>query len=166
MYSLMSKIIHIVSALLVFALLPIGYIMVDLDYYSQWYQVLPQWHYLLGLVFAGLLVIRIANSLWIDRVNRQSLPSSLIVKLGHLAIYVFMVSCVVTGYTLASDDLFFFPSVYQLIEINQDYLLLAHQISTYGLLVLIMGHIGMALVHQWLFKEALLQRMFHHKKPQ
>lgn len=155
MYSLLSKILHLATAFFVFPLFAVGFIMTGLDYYSPWYQTLPNGHYIAGLVFAFLLVLRFINALLTHKH-----PQQFVVKAGHYLIYTFMFGCVITGYMLASDDLFFFPSTYELISVDKDTLHLFHKIFTYGLMVLIAGHIAMALIHQFYFKEALLEKMF------
>ncbi len=111
---------------------------------------------LIWLVSVVVLITRITNTLLIDKNNHEV---ELIVSLGHKLIYVFMVGCVISGYMMASDDLFFFPSTYSLYS-DESTLHLAHKIFTYGLGILVAGHIGMALYHQFIKKEALLQKMF------
>ena len=156
MYNLASKLIHWLMALMVFALLPIGYIMVDLNYYSPWYQILPNWHYIIGLVFSAVLILRVINRLWIDKHEKFTEKPA---HYGHMLIYIFMFGCAISGYILGSDSLWFLPSVYDMMSVNREAVHLAHKIFTYGLGLLILGHVAMALVHQFILKQPLIQRI-------
>ena len=157
MYTFTTKLLHALSAALIVMLLPLGYIITKLDYYSPWYQILPNLHYILGLLFALLLLSRVTNIILYNKDVDYKEP---LVRIGHCMLYIFMFTAVISGYILASDDLFFFPSVYNMFSIDEAQLHDLHRLSTYGLLVLITGHITMALWHQFVKKDALLKKMF------
>ena len=55
-YGLISKGLHWLSALAVFVLFGLGYWMVDLDYYSEWYMAFALYFILLTVLASGYLI--------------------------------------------------------------------------------------------------------------
>ncbi|MBB1391854.1 cytochrome b, partial [Shewanella sp. SG44-6] len=57
-YGLVTIMIHWLSAIAVIGLFSVGYWMVDLTYYSSWYQTAPHFHKSVGLLLLGLTLLR------------------------------------------------------------------------------------------------------------
>ena len=68
-YGWLSKALHWATALFVVGLFALGFWMVELDYYSDWYQVAPFYHESFGILLILLLAIRAYWTL----TNRQHL---------------------------------------------------------------------------------------------
>ena len=61
-YGLVSILIHWLSALIVFGLFALGWWMLTLTYYDQWYRLGPWWHKSFGTCLLILTVLRV---LWV-----------------------------------------------------------------------------------------------------
>ena len=57
-YNLTARVIHWVSAVVIIAMFALGLWMVELTYYSQWYQRAPHWHKSVGILLMLLTLIR------------------------------------------------------------------------------------------------------------
>ena len=58
-YNFLAKVNHWLSAAIIIGLFAAGLWMVDLDYYSAWYQDAPHWHKSVGLMLAAYTVFRV-----------------------------------------------------------------------------------------------------------
>ena len=67
LYGTVSKLIHWLSALLIFALFGVGFWMVELSYYDAGYQLAPHYHKSVGVILGCLIIVRM---LW-RRHNRR-----------------------------------------------------------------------------------------------
>ncbi len=55
-YGLISIVLHWITALAVLGLFAVGFWMVDLTYYSQWYRTAPYWHKSIGILLAATIL--------------------------------------------------------------------------------------------------------------
>ena len=82
-YGWLSIILHWLVALIVFTLFGLGFWMVDLDYYSTWYQKAPDLHQSIGICLFILMLFRV---FW-RKLQIKPLPlpshSPIEKKLGH-----------------------------------------------------------------------------------
>lgn len=58
-YGIVSIVLHWLVAISVFGLFAVGFWMVDLSYYSQWYRTAPHWHKSTGILLALVMVARL-----------------------------------------------------------------------------------------------------------
>ena len=128
------------------------------------------WHKWIGLTVLALAIARIV---WRFTHRTPPLPVSMGIwecraaHLGHLTLYVLMIAIPVSGYFYSSASNI--PVVYLgLVPLPQiispDPVLKAwfrsiHVVLDYGLLALVVGHVGAAVKHHWLDGNGLLYRM-------
>lgn len=143
--------------------------MVDLDYYDTWYHQAPELHKATGIVLGFVLIFRI---IWN---YTQSKPASFeqkptlitIAKLGHLALYAFIISLIISGYLISTAkeqginvfDLFEFPALLpdspNRGEIAGD----LHETIGLAFILMVALHAAAALIHPFIFKNRTLKRM-------
>ena len=58
-YNLIARLVHWFSAVVIIGMFIVGLWMVDLSYYSEWYQRAPHWHKSVGLLLAFLTLFRL-----------------------------------------------------------------------------------------------------------
>ena len=58
-YSKSQIFIHWLMAVVIAGLFTVGYWMVDLTYYSEWYRIAPHWHQSIGFLLALTWLVRI-----------------------------------------------------------------------------------------------------------
>lgn len=128
------------------------------------------WHKWIGVTVLALAMLRI---LWRLTHRSPSLPQTMsawqrwAAHAVHVALYVLMIGIPVSGYLYSSAANV--PVVYlglvplpPLIEPNsvlKGWFRSIHIALDYGLLVLVAGHVGAAVKHQWIDRDGLLQRM-------
>lgn len=169
-YGIISKLLHWFSAITVFAMFALGYWMVDLSYYSQWYQTAPHWHESVGVL---LLFVTIVRLFW-RQISQQPAPiashSAKVIrssKLVHTAIYVLLLALMVSGYLISTADersiaVFNWFSVMgfgELIENQEDIAGDIHYYLAYGLIGLSLLHGLAAFKHHLFDKDQTLLRM-------
>lgn len=167
-YSSIAKIFHWSSALLVFALFALGYWMVGLDYYSEWYQTAPFWHKSLGLLLAFFTLLRLSykclstspeltGKAW----ERHS------AKWVHRALYLLLFTIFISGYLISTADgrsisvfdLFSLPSMGKLFD-NQEYIAgEIHYYATYATIACALLHALAALKHHFINQDSTLKKM-------
>lgn len=169
-YGLISKGLHWLSALAVFVLFGLGYWMVDLDYYSEWYQRAPHWHESVGLL---LLIVTLFRLVWrgiaikpeaISSHSHLERKSSAIMA---FALYFILLTVLVSGYLITSADGkaiavfdWFNVSTFILIAENQEDLAGAvHYYIAYTLIFMALIHALAALKHHFIDKDNTLKRM-------
>jgi cytochrome b561 len=167
-YNRISKVIHWVSAISVFGLFALGYWMVDLTYYSEWYKIAPFWHKSIGLTLFALTLFRIV---W-----KQIIPSPEMegqawektgAKIAHALLYILLFATFISGYMISTADgrgidvynLFTLPGLGSLIENQEDIAGEVHFYLTYSLIALALLHAVAALKHHFINKDNTLKKM-------
>ncbi len=170
-YGLLSKLLHWLSALAVFVLFASGYWMVELDYYSEWYQLVPHWHESLGIL---LLITTIFRLFWRRNAGKPSAitgHSVLETKASALMtfiLYLALFSVLISGYLISSAngkavavfDWFDVTPVVLAIENQADIAGLMHYYLSYALIFFVLLHAIAALKHHFIDKDSTLKRMF------
>ena len=168
-YGWPSIVLHWLSAILLFGLFGLGLYMVELDYYDTLYHDSTHWHESIGLLFLGLLVIRL---IW-QQINSKPEPiapnnvQKRIAKLAHWILYLLMLIIPVTGYLISTADgntvalfsWFDVPSITGKINNMETISGLAHYWLSIAIVILVVGHIGASLKHHLLDKDNTLKRM-------
>ena len=165
-----SIVFHWLSAVLVIGLFVLGYWMVELDYYSQWYRIAPDWHKSLGvlLVLATLfrLVWRFCNPIP-KSLDTHSAAERLSAKGAYVLLYCLLLSTLPTGYLIVTAsgqalevfNWFAIPSVITSVDNIEDLAGKIHEWSAYILIGLASVHALAALKHHFFEKDATLKRM-------
>lgn len=167
-YQPIAKIIHWVSALNIFSLFALGYWMVDLSYYSEWYKTAPHWHKSIGITLFVLTLIRL-----LYKIVTQSPPiegaswEKIGAKIVHISLYLLLFCVFISGYMISTADgrgieifnWFTLPSLGSIIE-NQEVLAgEVHFYATYCLIILSLLHALAALKHHFINKDNTLKKM-------
>jgi len=169
-FGLITKLFHWLSAITIFGLFALGYWMVDLDYYSQWYQTAPHWHESIGIL---LLIATIARLVWryinikpaaIDTHSMAVQRSSAIV---HGILYLMLVLMMFSGYLIPTADervisvfsWFDVPSLGQLFANQEDVAGAIHKYGSYAIIAIAILHALGALKHHFIDKDDTLKRM-------
>lgn len=166
------RLVHWLTTLTVVALFALGLWMVDLDYYSPWYQTGPNWHRSVGILLAILSCLRLA--LYILP-KPAVLPSHkplerILAKCVKILLLLLLFSLFVSGYLISTadgDPIFVFdwftvPATLQfekLEEIAGD----VHFYLAWSVIILASLHGLAALKHHFIDKDATLTRMI--RKP-
>lgn len=172
-YGLVVIAIHWLVALAVVGLFALGYWMVDLTYYSEWYKTGPDIHRSVGILLLALMLFRVV---W-RAVNRS--PEALAghrrweiasAHLAHLLLYLLLFVAMISGYLISTADgssisvfgWFEVPSVTGQIKGMEDTAGAVHYWSTWALVVLAGIHALGALKHHFVDKDETLKRMLGH----
>ena len=173
-YGLIAILLHWLSAISIIGLFSLGFWMVELDYYHDWYTTAPYWHKGIGIIFAFVLFFRL---FWkaINPKPRSLLSSqwlTSVVSYIHFALYLLLVLIIMSGYFIVAADnraldvlgLFELPANLQLIT-NQETLMGDwHRYLSYVLIAIVILHIGAALKHHFIDKDSTLKRMLGKHK--
>ena len=165
-YGVISKILHWVSALLLFIQIPIGFYLVDLDFGEQRIN-LENIHIVIGLSLFYLVILR----LFVKIINpTPKLEPSIfkgqkfLAKLNHLLLYVTILLITISGILkklFNGETLIIF---FKKIKINDNFELAdlfyeIHVISNYLLIVLIAVHILAVITHKIFFNDNILKKI-------
>lgn len=167
-YNSVAKVIHWLSALAIFSLFALGYWMVDLSYYSEWYKVAPYWHKSVGIILFALTLFRV---LW-KMLNKAPEIEGLAweknaAKVAHLLLYILLFATFISGYLISTADgrgievfnWFTLPALGSLIENQEDIAGEVHFYLTYSLIGLALLHALAALKHHFINKDNTLKKM-------
>ncbi len=104
-YGLVSILLHWLMALAIFGLAALGLWMVELSYYSPWYQSAPVWHKSIGLLLVPLLLFRLYWR-W-----QQPTPAAAagharwerwLATLIHVLLYTLLLLILLSGYLIST----------------------------------------------------------------
>lgn len=169
-YGLVAILIHWVVALVVIGLFAVGLWMIDLSYYSSWYQTAPMLHKSIGLT---LFVVMLFRLLW-RFISVQPAPPSnhhalekIGAKIGHGLIYLLLFVIMISGYLISTADgrpiLMFsaieVPALISGIAGQEDIAGLIHEYAAWALIIIAAGHGFAALKHHFIDKDNTLKRM-------
>lgn len=169
-YGLVAMGLHWTVAVLVIALLWLGWYMVDVGYYGRWYTVSLDWHKGLGMLalLAGAL-----QAAWVTA-TRAPRPLATVAaweRLGARAVRIILLVMVVaiplTGYvvsTSAGDGISMFgwlevPAVLPESETLRDLAVDLHYYLAYATAALVLLHVLAALKHHIVDRDGTLRRM-------
>lgn len=161
---------HWLVAVAVFGLFGLGYWMVGLSYYDDWYRTAPDIHRSVGILLLMVMVIRLAWRL-ANPVPRP-LPNHsrfevLAAHGAHLLMYVLIFVAMISGYLISTADgssisvfdWFEVPSVTGRIKGMEDTAGLVHYWATWALVVLAGLHGLAAIKHHLIDRDDTLRRM-------
>ena len=165
-YSLISKLLHWASAIILFVQIPLGFYLVDLDFGPERLNI-ENIHVLVGLSIFYLVIIRLINK--IISTSPKLEPSifkgqKFLAKSNHILLYVTILSITISGIfkkLFNGETLVIFFSEIQIVENFEvaDFFYDIHIVSNYLLIVLIIIHILAVIVHKLFFGDNLLKKI-------
>ena len=169
-YSLAIRAIHWFCTLAIISLFASGIWMIELDYYSDWYQTAPEAHMLLGFILLGIMCARL-----LFRAMQPKLPplpslkpyEVLSAHAVHIALYLLTFVILISGVLIAfaGDEtvnilgLFDLPDVGSFFEQQQDISGLVHEWAAWLVIIVSAVHALAALKHHFIDRDVTLQRM-------
>ncbi len=165
-----SRILHWLSALLIFGLFALGYWMRTLDYYHPWYQQAPDLHKSFGILLVLIMLTRIVWRFVITKPEHLTSHKPWELRLAHIIhwiLYLGILLILITGYLIATSEnrpievfeLFNVPAVIQAFEEQEDIAGFIHEWAAYVIMAFVGLHILGALKHHFIDKDKTLKRM-------
>ena len=165
-YGLISKLLHWISALLLFIQIPLGFYLVDLDFGPERLSI-ENIHIIIGLSLFYLVILRLINK--IINPTPKLEPSvfkgqRFLAKLNHVLLYVTILSVTISGILkkLFNGEtlIILFKKIklkdnFELSELFYD----IHVFSNYLIIILIAIHILAVIIHKYLFNDNLLKKI-------
>ena len=165
-YSLISKLLHWASAIILFVQIPLGFYLVDLDFGPERLNI-ENIHVLVGLSIFYLVIIRLINK--IISTSPKLEPSifkgqKFLAKSNHILLYVTILSITISGIfkkLFNGETLVIFFREIQIVENFEvaDFFYDIHIFSNYLLIALIIIHILAVIVHKLFFGDNLLKKI-------
>ena len=166
-YGLISKLLHWISAILLFIQIPLGFYLVDLDFGPERLTV-EDIHVTMGLSIFYLVILRLLYKIFNPTPKLE--PSvfkgqKFLAKLNHILLYVTIISITISGILKKLFNGETLMIIFKKIKIQDNFELGElfydiHVISNYVLIVLIIIHILAVITHKLFFNDNLLKRMF------
>ena len=166
-YGLISKLLHWISAILLFIQIPLGFYLVDLDFGPERLTV-EDIHVTMGLSIFYLVILRLLYKIFNPTPKLE--PSvfkgqKFLAKLNHVMLYVTIISITISGILKKLFNGETLMIIFKKIKIQDNFELGEffydiHVISNYVLIVLIIIHILAVITHKLFFNDNLLKRMF------
>ena len=169
-YGLISRALHWLSALVIFALFGLGLWMVELTYYDHWYRLAPYYHKSIGLLLMLAMLLRLGWRLFSPppahepTLTRWEILSA---QAMHLLLYGVVFALGISGYLISTADgrsleLFNWlaiPATVTGIEQQEDIAGSVHALLAWTLISLAAVHALAALKHHFLNKDRTLLKM-------
>ena len=166
-YGLISKLLHWISAVLLFIQIPLGFYLVDLDFGPERLTI-EDIHVTVGLSIFYLVILRLLYKIFNPTPRLE--PSvfkgqKFLAKLNHVMLYVTILSVTISGILKKLFNGETLMIIFKKIKIQDNFELSElfydiHVISSYVLIVLIIIHILAVITHKLFFNDNLLKRMF------
>lgn len=160
---------HWVSALVIVFLFGLGVYMRSLGYYDTWYHKGPALHISVGLLFAGLMLVRLAwrasNPLPADLDSNRL--QNLAAKLIKWAFYLLILVVLVSGYMITTAEgeaadvfgWFAIPPIAEFSSTTVDFVGALHKYLAWTIIGLAIVHSLAALYHHFVKRDRTLVRM-------
>ena len=166
-YGLISKLLHWISAILLFIQIPLGFYLVDLDFGPERLTV-EDIHVTVGLSVFYLVILRLVYKIFNPTPELE--PSvfkgqKFLAKLNHVMLYVTILLITISGILKKLFNGETLTIIFKKIKIQDNFELGElfydiHVISNYVLIVLVIIHILAVITHKLFFNDNLLKRMF------
>ena len=165
-YGIISKVLHWLSAAILFVQIPLGFYLVDLDFGEQRITI-EDIHVTLGLTVFYIIIIRLINNI-INPTPKLD-PSifkgqMFLAKMNHVLLYVAILSITISGILKKLFNGETLTILFREIQINENFDIAdqfyeIHIFSNYVLIGLVTLHISAVIIHKLFFKENLLKRI-------
>jgi cytochrome b561 len=166
---LVTRLLHWIIAALIISLTWLGWYMVDLTYFDRWYNASLHWHKSLGMLVLGLALLKIAWQFYTPPPHAAPLRDweRRAATTMHVVLLIMMVLIPVTGFLISTSagqavkvfDWFEVPPLIARNETVRDLAIELHFWLAYGTIVLVCGHAGAALKHQFINRDGTLVKM-------
>jgi cytochrome b561 len=173
-WDVVSRLLHWLSAVWIFALIGVGLVMVNMIQASGPKFELYQFHKNYGFLFGLLLITRILWKLFAQRPKTLGTGlMSFVSGANQLLMLFLLVLLIASGYAIASLSII--PIPINIFGWNVPALLMpdmgmeqrataAHHYVAFGLITLVVIHSGSALFHHFILKDKTLTRMLIRKR--
>jgi cytochrome b561 len=165
-YGLISKVLHWLSAILLFIQIPLGFYLVDLDF-GEARLTFENIHIIIGLTIFYLVIVRLVKNIInpTPKLNNSIFKGQkFLAKINHLLLYVTILSITISGilkrlYNGESLIIIFkkikIEDNFELSEIFYD----VHVFSNYVMIALIALHVVAVIIHKFFFDDNLLKKI-------
>ncbi|ODQ00067.1 MULTISPECIES: cytochrome b [unclassified Salinivibrio] len=167
-YDPVMRVLHWLSTLVIIGLFAVGLWMVDLSYYSSWYQTAPHWHKSIGILLAGATILRLGWKIThtMPKVEGKAWERKAATA-AHHTIYLLLAVLFVSGYLISTSDgrgidvftWFTVPSAGELFPNQSDIAGDVHYYVAITLIALAAVHALAALKHHFIDKDNTLRKM-------
>ena len=165
-YGLISKLLHWISAILLFVQIPLGFYLVDLDFGAERLNI-ENIHVLIGLSIFYLVIFRLLSKIInpTPKLNPSIFKGQkFLAKLNHVLLYVTILSVTISGILKKLFNGETLTIIFREIQINENFDLAdqfyeIHILSNYTLIGLIVLHISAVIIHKLFFGDNLLKRI-------
>lgn len=167
-YGIITILIHWLFAFSIIGMFGLGYWMIDLDYYSEYYKSAPNFHKSVGMILFFLLFFRIFwKAINISPKGIGKNYEIALAKIGHYTMYLLMVIIFASGYFISTSDgrgieifnIFTIPSMGEFINNQESIMGKIHFYSTYTLIGFVFIHALAACRHHFYNKDETLKRI-------
>ena len=169
-FGLLSKLFHWTVAVLIIGLFALGFWMVDLSYYSDWYQTAPFYHESFGILLALIFILSLvwrAAEVTPTNIESHQHWETVASKLAKLLMTFLIFSILITGFLISTADfrgvnvfnLIEIPPLFEAFENQEDIAGQIHKWCAYLLIGIVAVHIMAALKHHFFDKDETLKRM-------
>ena len=165
-YGIISKVLHWLSAAILFIQIPLGFYLVDLDFGDQRITI-EDIHVTLGLTVFYIIIIRLINNILNPTPKLD--PSifkgqRFLAKMNHILLYIAILSITISGILKKLFNGESLVIIFKEIKIKENFELAdqfydIHILSNYFLIGLVALHISAVIIHKLFFKENLLKRI-------
>ena len=165
-YGLISKVLHWLSAILLFIQIPLCFYLVDLDFGEE-RLTFENIHIIIGLTIFYLVIIRLVKNIInpTPKLNTSIFKGQkFLAKINHLLLYVTILSITISGilkklYNGESLIIIFkkikIEDNFELSEIFYD----VHVFTNYIMIALIALHVVAVIIHKFFFDDNLLKKI-------
>ena len=165
-YGLISKVLHWISALLLFAQIPIGFYLVDLDFGTE-RMSLENIHVAIGLSIFYIVILRLIYKMFNPTPELGSSVfkgQKFLAKLNHVMLYVTILSITISGIFKKLFNGETLTIIFKKIKIQDNFELGElfydiHIFSNYLLIGLITIHLVAVITHKLFFDDNLLKKI-------
>ncbi len=169
-YGWIAILLHWFMAVLLLSLYGLGNYMVGLDYYHPWYHDSLSVHKAMGVIAAGVLLLRFFWN-WVQprpaMLNPEHVWQNRLARLGHGLLYLLPVVLVVSGYLISTSegqgiDVFGWFELPALLADDTERGELAgkiHALTATVFVLMVAFHVLAALIHHFFYKDDTLRRM-------
>ncbi len=165
-YGIISKVLHWLSAAILFIQIPLGFYLVDLDFGDQRITI-EDIHVTLGLTVFYIIIIRLINNILNPTPKLD--PSifkgqRFLAKMNHVLLYIAILSITISGILKKLLNGEILTILFREIQINENFDLAdkfyeIHILSNYTLIGLIVLHISAVIIHKLFFGDNLLKKI-------
>jgi cytochrome b561 len=165
-YGFFSKVLHWLSAILLFIQIPLGFYLVDLDFGEERI-TFENIHIILGLTIFYLVIIRLIKNI-INPTPKLDVSifkgQKFLAKMNHVLLYVTILSITISGILKKLYNGESLVIIFKKIKLNNNFELAeifydVHVFSNYLMITLIALHILAVIAHKLFFGDNILKKM-------